>query len=265
MTVLFLCAATVRGGESVFANSTVIQKTCDSVWPTMVSTIAKNGFTPELSDRAGGILKARFTRGQSLYGAARKDMNALTSNPPSRLAVVERFSVESIVATVTSIENACSVTLQVQYAALRNNLAENGWVALESNGRLEWMILAEIDHIATNAGTPSVPLQDPGPRVAPQPTPVATMRENDAPKGIIVRFTSTPTGAEVQVDGEYWGSTPTSDLTRLPAGPHTILVKKLGYQPWERKITLAPGDDRTISAELEAQPSDPSKPSIVGN
>ena len=70
-------------------------------------------------------------------------------------------------------------------------------------------------------------------------------------KGIIVRFTSAPGSAEVNVDGSYWGTTPTSDLTRLPAGAHTIVVKKIGYKPWERKIDLQSGDDRTVNAELE--------------
>ena len=93
---------------------------------------------------------------------------------------------------------------------------------------------------------------------APPPAPAA-------PKSIVVRFTSNPTDADVQIDGEYWGNTPTADLTRLGAGPHTIVVKKIGYVPWERKITIAPGDDRIISAELERQPIDPTKPRIVGN
>ncbi|HZW05337.1 MAG TPA: PEGA domain-containing protein [Candidatus Nitrosotalea sp.] len=97
------------------------------------------------------------------------------------------------------------------------------------------------------------------------PSNPASPSQAEEPKTIIVRFNSTPTNAEVQVDGEYWGSTPTAELTRLPAGSHTIVVKRIGYQPWERKITLAPGDDRTISAELQAQPIDPTKPRIVGN
>jgi len=48
-------------------------------------------------------------------------------------------------------------------------------------------------------------------------------------------------------------------------GSHTIVVKKLGYLAWERKIMLAPGDDRTINAELEAQPNDGTRPRIIGN
>ena len=92
-------------------------------------------------------------------------------------------------------------------------------------------------------------------------------RSNSAPapsapsRGITVRFTSTPSKAEIDVDGNYWGDTPTADLTRLPAGTHTITVKKIGYKPWERKIELAPGDDRTVNAELEV---DPTKPRISG-
>jgi hypothetical protein len=91
----------------------------------------------------------------------------------------------------------------------------------------------------------------------------ASLTKIDAaiPKGIRVRFTSAPYGAEVDVDGSYWGTTPTADFTRLPAGAHTIVVKKLGYKTWERKIDLAGGDDRTVNAELEI---DPSKPHVDG-
>jgi PEGA domain len=79
--------------------------------------------------------------------------------------------------------------------------------------------------------------------------------------GITVRFTSTPSNAEIDVDGNYWGSTPTADLKRLQAGTHTITVRKSGYKPWERKIELVAGDDRTVNAELEV---DPTKPRVSG-
>jgi len=78
---------------------------------------------------------------------------------------------------------------------------------------------------------------------------------------ITVRITSTPSVAEVDVDGTYWGTTPTASLTRLTAGAHTIAVRRLGYKPWERKIDLAGGDDRTVNVELEL---DPSKPHVAG-
>jgi hypothetical protein len=100
-------------------------------------------------------------------------------------------------------------------------------------------------------------------RRAPKAEPLPTQEE--APKGITVRFTSAPAGADVLINGEYWGRTPTIDLTNLPAGTHAIVVKKMGYLPWERSVMLAPGDERAIVAELELKPNDPTKPRVTGN
>lgn len=145
--------------------------------------------------------------------------------------------------------NSGGIVLQADKNEYRGLLAAlegvSGKVALDADS-----------HVQANAAS----------RVRPEATaPTAPSRESEGPKAIVVRFTSVPTNAEVKIDGEYWGTTPTADLTRLPAGLHTIVVKKPGYLPWERKVTLASGDDRTINAELEAQPNDATKPRIVGN
>lgn len=112
---------------------------------------------------------------------------------------------------------------------------------------------------------PVIPIPNP-PYVPESPRPGSTTSpkaetSSSVPQKIVVRFTSIPSNAEVNVDGNYWGSTPTADLARLPAGMHTIVVRKLGYKPWERKIDLAAGDDRTVNAELEV---DPTKPRVSG-
>ncbi len=65
-----------------------------------------------------------------------------------------------------------------------------------------------------------------------------------------MRITSAPSYAELEVDGVFWGVTPTAELTRLKAGPHTIVVKKSGYQKWEKKIDLAVGKTLALNAEL---------------
>ena len=64
-----------------------------------------------------------------------------------------------------------------------------------------------------------------------------------------VAIRSNPGGAEIRVDGEYVGDTP-SDL-RLPAGTHYIEVRRAGYQVWERSISLTAGSDVNVSAALE--------------
>ena len=91
----------------------------------------------------------------------------------------------------------------------------------------------------------------------PVPAPAAD------PVKILIRFTSNPGNAEVAIDGDFWGSTPTDAILMQP-GRHTIVMKERGFQRWERKITVAPGDTRTIHADLEPEAKDPSKPKISG-
>jgi hypothetical protein len=150
--------------------------------------------------------------------------------------------------------------------------SNSGGVVLQADKNEYRGVIAALEGVSGKVAVDSDSPKTGGQRVAvsraarQQPSaPAPATTESEAPKPIVLRFTSIPRDAEVQIDGEYWGSTPTADLTRLPAGPHTIVVKKLGYLPWERKVTLAPGDDRTISAELQPEPNDGTKPRIVGN
>ncbi len=63
-----------------------------------------------------------------------------------------------------------------------------------------------------------------------------------------VALSSNPPGADVEIDGAYVGSTPSN--VHLEAGDHAIVIKKKGYQPWEKKIRVTQGEV-TVSAELE--------------
>lgn len=61
---------------------------------------------------------------------------------------------------------------------------------------------------------------------------------------------STPEGADIEVDGNYVGSTPST--LNLQPGSHTIVITKSGYKPWQRKL-LVEGSTVNVSAELEKQ------------
>jgi len=61
---------------------------------------------------------------------------------------------------------------------------------------------------------------------------------------------STPDGADVEVDGEFVGNTPS--VLELDPGAHSVCMKKQGYKRWEKKITLAPGDVK-VNAELQPE------------
>jgi len=59
---------------------------------------------------------------------------------------------------------------------------------------------------------------------------------------------SDPTGAEISVDGNFVGDSP-SEFS-VAAGVHTITISKHGYKPWERKLPVLSAKI-TVAAELE--------------
>jgi hypothetical protein len=63
-----------------------------------------------------------------------------------------------------------------------------------------------------------------------------------------VYVTSSPSGAEIFVDGVYVGSTPSS--IGMKPGDHVILVKKSGFAGWTRSISVTSGKV-SVTAELQ--------------
>jgi hypothetical protein len=62
-----------------------------------------------------------------------------------------------------------------------------------------------------------------------------------------LEVTSTPDGADIEIDGVFNGSTPSTVI--LPPGDHSIVVKKDSYQAWERKMHVSLGHIN-LKAEL---------------
>lgn len=72
-----------------------------------------------------------------------------------------------------------------------------------------------------------------------------------------INVISDPGGAEVEIDGAYYGNTP--GLIRLPAGLHTITIRYGSHAPWKRTINIGPGSNLTVKADLQ-QSSDQTPP-----
>ncbi len=66
-----------------------------------------------------------------------------------------------------------------------------------------------------------------------------------------VAVDSSVAGADIEVDGNFVGSTP-STVSVLP-GQHRFVVKKKGYADWSRSMMVS-GNAAHLSAELEAKP-----------
>jgi hypothetical protein len=62
-------------------------------------------------------------------------------------------------------------------------------------------------------------------------------------------LSSDPAGAEITIDGNYAGNTPS--LIKLKPGTHSIRMTMHGYAPWERSIETAAGESRNFAATLD--------------
>jgi hypothetical protein len=86
------------------------------------------------------------------------------------------------------------------------------------------------------------------PASVPPQTPASTQVEH--PGALRLAVSSTPGGADIEVDGSFMGSTPSS--IELTPGEHSVIVRKSGYKPWERKLKLS-GGNITLAADLERE------------
>ncbi len=75
---------------------------------------------------------------------------------------------------------------------------------------------------------------------------------NDTPSNAgQVMFISEPQEAEVYVDGNFVGSTPS--MIPLTPGSHKVQVTLKGYRPWTRTLQVATQSKVTVHAELERE------------
>jgi hypothetical protein len=82
----------------------------------------------------------------------------------------------------------------------------------------------------------------PAPAVAPSNTLLAANGQ------VSLSIDSTPPGAEIDVDENFVGSTPST--VPVPVGSHEITVKKKGFTSWTRKMNVT-GGNVYLNAELE--------------
>lgn len=128
-----------------YENTKAFHSSCADVWAVVPSIVAKRGFMPDSSDRAGGFMKLRWTKGDSVGYIAGKDVKQLTLERGGAITTYGRLRVVGASLSLTDSAGSCKAILQVEYNALKSSIAQTGWIAVQSNGFLETLILAEID------------------------------------------------------------------------------------------------------------------------
>ena len=78
--------------------------------------------------------------------------------------------------------------------------------------------------------------------------PISEKTEEVSDTGILV-VESSPSAAQIYVDGELKGDTPFT-LYNLPVGQHDVMVKKEGYEDFKKIVTIVVGRTEEIKATL---------------
>ena len=65
-----------------------------------------------------------------------------------------------------------------------------------------------------------------------------------------IDVTSTPSGADIYLDGSNKGTTPKT-ISKVSAGSHTIKVTAGGYEDYSKRVTVTAGETASIFVELE--------------
>jgi hypothetical protein len=84
--------------------------------------------------------------------------------------------------------------------------------------------------------------------IAAAPTRAAEVTASPCTTGATLEISSIPTGAEITIDGQFVGSTPSS--LQLLAGNHEITMQKKGFKNWARTAQVLSGKI-TVVGELE--------------
>jgi hypothetical protein len=72
-----------------------------------------------------------------------------------------------------------------------------------------------------------------------------------------VKVNSTPANAEISVDGRVYGSTP--NTLRLPTGDHVMVLRMVGFQPWQRNLHVG-NDPVTMDVSMVKEDGTESAP-----
>jgi len=97
---------------------------------------------------------------------------------------------------------------------------------------------------AEEESLPTVPANS-----ADTPATAAVLQSSTAQSSSAVRFTSTPAGAEISVDGNYVGNTPST--IAVGPGKHFIVLAMPGFSKWKRELLVSSGSDVTLTATLQ--------------
>jgi hypothetical protein len=219
-------------------NVRTLTTACALVWPASIRTFADRKFRPTVMDKESLTATYAYEGGRiDGYTNSREMLKSYTTASTAFFGPSwDSFRIDS--ASIYLREEKvgeCTAEIKMSFAGFAEQ-----WYVVESNFNFEKALL---DEIGTQSKQAAKTDMDKAIRQLP----------NEEPKvaGVVqpqLTITSQPDGADIAINGEFVGNTPTTIMT--VEGKVTIKVTKSGFQPWERTLSLVAGDKRTLVVEM---------------
>jgi hypothetical protein len=218
---------------------------CPLVWSAALRVFAEKKFRPTVMDKDSFTATYAYDGGRiDGYRDAKQMLKAFTNANTSFMGPTwESFRIDAASLYLREEKpGTCTAEVKMSFAGFgRPFMGTLGWYVVESNFSFEKALLDGLEAQSKLAAS-----ADLDKAISQLPTEAPKPAESAAKPQLTI--TSEPSGAEIEINGEFIGSTPTTLATK--EGKVVVKVKKAGFQPWERTLTLNPGDKRTLSADL---------------
>lgn len=222
---------------------------CPLVWASALRVFADKKFRPTVLDKDSLTATYAYDGGRIDTGSS-NFLKSYTTAYTGWAMLWESFRVDNASLYLREeTPGTCTAEVKMSFAGFGKPLFDKlgQWYAVDSNFNFEKNLMDELEAQSKIAAS-----NDLDKAISQLPT------EAPKPVEIVVKpqltVTSEPSGAEIEIDGEFIGNTPTTVTAKQ--GKVVVKVTRAGFQPWERSLTLNPGDKRTLNAEMVKDAND---------
>lgn len=226
-----------------------IEVRCPLVWNSAIRAFADKEFHPKMMDKDSFTSNFDYSGGQieGMIDSKRALKTFTTANTGWFGPKWERFRIDTASIYLREDEpGVCTAEIKLSFSGFGEPISRDhpSWWAVDSNFAYEKGLLDDIERLSKQADEADMDRAiSQLPTEAPPPEPAEKAELN---------ITSEPPGAEIEVNGEWIGNTPTT--LKVDASRTVLRLTLGGYQTWERTFTTSPGDRRTISVSLTKEP-----------
>jgi hypothetical protein len=217
---------------------------CPLVWSSAIRVFADKKFRPTVMDKDSFTATYAYDGGRIDGYTSKNLLKAYTTANTAFMGPIwESFRVDNASLYLREEKpGSCTAEVKMSFAGFGKPMfGRYGWYAVESNFNFEKALLDGLEAQSKQAASSDLDKAiSQIPTAPPKPVEGATKAQ--------LTITSEPSGAEIEIDGEFIGSTPTTMTAK--EGSVTVKVKKVGFQSWERTLKLKAGDKRTLNAEM---------------